>query len=124
MDKLPKLADSGHKILTASLALILTHPRKTVKQKACLAERQKRKKTAGTLGYLNSKIEEMCGKETAGLVFGCEEFTNLLSFPFVGKTQMIQVQLSLVHSLFSVTSPGSWAGLPAGRFKIICWMAG
>ena len=59
----------------------------------------------------------MYGKEAAGLVFGCKEFTNLLSFPLVGDIQMILVLLSLVHSLFSVATPGNWEHLPAGKFK-------
>lgn len=59
----------------------------------------------------------MYGKEAAGLAFGCEEFTDLLSFPVMGDIQMILAQLSLVRSLFPVMSPGNWEHLPAKRFK-------
>lgn len=68
----------------------------------------------------------MHGKEAAGLVFGCEEFTDLLSFPLTGDIQLILVQISLVQFLFPVMSPGNWEHLPVGRFKdypLVGWVA-
>ncbi len=57
-------------------------------------------------------------KEADGLVFGCEEFTDLLSFPLVVDIHMFLVSLSSVNSHFPVLSPGCWGHLPAERFKM------
>lgn len=58
----------------------------------------------------------MYGKEAASLVLGCDEFTDLPSFPSVGDVQMLLVWLSLAHSLFPVKAPGNWEHLPAETF--------
>lgn len=47
---------------------------------------------------------------------GCEQFTDLLSFPVVGDIQMIQMWLNSGCSLSSVTAPGNWGRSAAGRF--------